>query len=151
MNTPASRSPRRLPVVTLALLGSVLGATSCGDDTGSGSQDTLESWSLSEEPSVVIGGADEREDYLLHQVAGAARLADGRIVIANGGSLELKYYDPEGKHLFDAGGAGRGSRRVATAPQPFHPSSRRLDPRGFLPVGIHSIRARRRVRELGSV
>ena len=112
MSTSSHVSPvssaHRLPFLTLALLGSVLGATSCGDDTGSGSQDTLESWRLSEEPSVVIGGADERENYLLHQVAGAARLADGRIVIANGGSLELKYYNPEGKHLFDAGGAGEG-------------------------------------------
>ena len=112
MNTPNQVPPgpsaRRLPFLTLALLGSVLGAASCGDNMDSGSQGTLESWRLSEEPSVVIGGADERENYLLHQVVGAARLADGRIVIANGGSLELKYYDPEGKHLFNAGGAGEG-------------------------------------------
>ena len=47
------------------------------------SPDTIESWSLSAEPSVVIGGTDEREDYLLHQVIEATRLGDGRIVIAN--------------------------------------------------------------------
>ena len=57
---------------------------------------------------MVIGGADEREGYLLHHVVGATRLGDGRIVIANLSSQELKYYDPEGRHLFNAGGAGEG-------------------------------------------
>jgi len=77
-------------------------------DNNSGSQDRFQRWSLSEEPIVVIGGADEREDYLLHRVAAATRLGDGRIVIANGGSLELRYYDPEGGHLLSAGGEGEG-------------------------------------------
>ena len=72
------------------------------------SPDTIESWSLSAEPSVVTGGTDEREDYLLHQVIEATRLGDGRIVIANGYSLELRYYDPNGNHLFDVGGEGEG-------------------------------------------
>ena len=79
-----------------------------GDDDIPGSQDRFQRWSLSEEPSVVIGGADEREGYLLHQVTAATRLGDGRIVIANGGSLELRYYDPEGRHLLSAGGEGEG-------------------------------------------
>ena len=78
------------------------------DSDNTGLQDRLQRWSLSEEPSVVIGGGDEREGYLLHHVVGAVRLGDGRIVIANLSSLELKYYDPEGRHLFDAGGRGDG-------------------------------------------
>ena len=77
-------------------------------EPASGAQVTLETWRLSNEPTVVIGGADEREGYLLHHVVGATRLGDGRIVIANLSSLELKYYDPEGRHLFDAGGEGEG-------------------------------------------
>ena len=101
-------SAHRLPFLTLALLGSVLAATSCGDDVGFSRPDTLENWSLSAEPSVVIGGADERQGYLLHYVVGATRLGDGRIVVANLSSLELKYYDLEGRHLFDAGGRGEG-------------------------------------------
>ena len=92
----------------LALMGSVPTATSCGGDTGPGAQDTFQNWSLSEQPAVVIGGTDERPGYLLHDVVGAARLGDGRIVIVNGGSLQLKYYDPEGRHLFNAGGPGEG-------------------------------------------
>ena len=68
----------------------------------------IRSWRLSDEPGVVIGGADEREGYLLHRVAAATRLGDGRIVVANGGSLEIRYYDAEGNHLLSAGGEGEG-------------------------------------------
>lgn len=68
----------------------------------------IQSWRLSDEPHVLIGGGDEREAYLLHRVAAATRLGDGRIVIANGGSLELRYYDSEGNHLLSAGGEGEG-------------------------------------------
>ena len=79
-----------------------------GGDDDPGSQDLFQRWRLSEEPGVVIGGADERDGYLLHQVAAATRLGDGRIVVANGGSLELRYYDAEGKHLLSAAGEGEG-------------------------------------------
>ncbi len=78
------------------------------DDGNPDSHGPFPTWRLSDEPHVVIGGADEREGYLLHQVVGAARLGDGRIVIANGGSLELRYYDSEGSHLLSAGGEGEG-------------------------------------------
>jgi len=91
-----------------ALLATLLTTASCDDGTDPGSTDALTNWSLSDEPSVVIGGADEREDYLLHQVVGATRLADGRVVVANEGTLQLRYYDPEGEHLYDAGGPGEG-------------------------------------------
>lgn len=107
-------SARALPFLTVALMSSVLGATSCGDAMGSGAQGTIQSWSLSEEPTVVIGGTDEREGYLLHRIFGATRLGDGRIVVANGSSLELKYYDPEGMHLFNAGGQGEGPGEFRT-------------------------------------
>lgn len=118
MNPPvntASDSPGRLfRRSSLVLLPSVLIATSCGDGTGSATGGALESWRLSDEPIVVIGGADEREGYLLHQVVGATRLGDRRIVIANGSTLQLRYYDPEGNHLFDAGGKGEGPGEFQT-------------------------------------
>lgn len=105
---PPIASARELSFLTLALLVSVLHTASCGDDTGAASQGTIESWSLSAEPTIIIGGADDREGYLLHQVVGATRLADGRIVVANRSTLELRYYDSEGSHIFDAGGHGEG-------------------------------------------
>ena len=118
MNTPThvtAASATRLPLaMKLLLFAPVLATTSCGGDTGSGSSDALASWTLSEEPIVVVGGADEREGYLLHQVIGATRLGDGRIVIANGSTLQLRYYDPQGNHLFDAGGEGEGPGEFQT-------------------------------------
>ena len=101
-------STDRFSLMPPVLIAALLGTSSCGDHTGAAPPGTLESWSLSEEPSVVIGGADEREGYLLHRIFGATRLGDGRIVVANGSSLELKYFDPEGRHLFNAGGQGEG-------------------------------------------
>lgn len=89
-------------------MASLLQTASCGVDTDSASPDTLENWRLSADPTVVIGGADEREGYLLHQVVGATRLPNGRIVVANRGTLQLRYYNQEGTHLFDAGGEGEG-------------------------------------------
>ena len=112
MNAPKETTPEssayRLTVRTPVLLATLLASTACGGDVASGPQDASASWTLSAEPTVVIGGADEREGYLLHQVAGATRLGDGRIVVANGSTLQLRYYDPEGTHLFDAGGEGEG-------------------------------------------
>lgn len=108
MKVPPHPPARRPPFLTFALLASLLHSASCGKDTDSTSPDTLETWTLSADPTVVIGGADEREGYLLHRVVGATRLADGRIVVANQGTLQLRYYDPEGTHLFDAGGEGEG-------------------------------------------
>lgn len=102
------RQPIPLAVAHPVLLAILLAAASCDGGTGADSSGALASWSLSDEPSVVIGGADEREGYLLHRVAGVTRLADGRIAIANRGTLQIRYYDPEGTHLLDAGGEGEG-------------------------------------------
>ena len=110
MKAPKGTPPSPLPlaVLTPALLTTSLTAVSCDARTGHDSTDTLERWTLSDEPTVVIGGADEREGYLLHGVVGATRLADGRVVVANEGTLQLRYYDTEGEHLYDAGGPGEG-------------------------------------------
>lgn len=64
-------------------------------------------WSLSTEPSVSIG---ERggPDYELYRVADALFLADGGIVVVNGGSNELRFFDDRGQFLKSYGGSGRG-------------------------------------------
>ena len=46
--------------------------------------------------------------YQLHRVSGAVRLPDGRIVIANGGSNELRYFTADGRHLRSVGREGDG-------------------------------------------
>ena len=136
----ASESPERFfRWSRLVLISSVLVFASCGDGGAPGSRDVLASWSLSAEPIVSIGGADERDGYLLHQVVGATRLGDGRIVIANGSTLQLRYYDPQGNHLFDAGGEARG-RGVSIAGRP-RPPSGGLGPCAFLVAAARPIRA----------
>ena len=78
VHTASESAERLLRRSRLVLLSSLLISTSCGDGEASGSQGSLGIWRLSDEPSVVIGGADEREGYLLHGVVGATRLSDGR-------------------------------------------------------------------------
>jgi hypothetical protein len=59
-------------------------------------------------PSVVIGSADGGADYELHRVFGATRLSDGRIVLVNQGTQQIRYYDSAGRFLRSAGRAGEG-------------------------------------------
>ena len=64
-------------------------------------------WRLSEKPLVDIGGGDTEEDQLF-RVRGAVRLSDGKIVVANGGTNELRFYSAHGEHIASAGGQGGG-------------------------------------------
>ncbi|NNG17412.1 MAG: hypothetical protein HKM89_13115 [Gemmatimonadales bacterium] len=65
-------------------------------------------WRVGDVPSVEIGGLPDDPRYDLLRVGAAFRLADGRLVVANAGSQELKFYDAAGAHLLDAGGEGQG-------------------------------------------
>ena len=56
-------------------------------------------WRLSDEPLVDIGVLEGESVYQLHQVRGALRLSDGRIVVANAGTEELRYFDASGVYL----------------------------------------------------
>jgi hypothetical protein len=64
-------------------------------------------WTLTAEPVVDIGEGTA-EEYQLFRVEGAARLSDGRIVVADGGSQELRFYDSAGRHERSIGGRGSG-------------------------------------------
>jgi hypothetical protein len=65
-------------------------------------------WQLSAEPVVRIGGVDAGEPYELYRVTAAQMLSDGRIVVANSGTQELRFYDAAGRYLSRAGGNGEG-------------------------------------------
>jgi len=67
-----------------------------------------EGWSLSEEPVVSIGRADGPQEYLLHRVQTALLLPDRRILVANGGTSELRYFDSSGTYLYSVGRDGFG-------------------------------------------
>lgn len=65
-------------------------------------------WTLSSAPVVTIGVREGSDAQMLFRVAAAFRLDDGRLVVANGGSTEFRFYRADGEHLASVGGAGGG-------------------------------------------
>jgi len=83
-------------------------------------------WQLGEQPSVSIGSVDSGEPDELFAVRDAMRLANGRIVVANLGSSELRVFNADGSH--SGTGAGRVKGRVNSSavrpPSHFGPVTR---------------------------
>ena len=105
----------------------VVGGGACGDASGGGSRAVVErdsagvtivenpalpdsggALAFAAEPDVTIGVLEGAPEYQLHEVISAVRLSDGRIVVANGGTHELRWYDESGRHLYTAGRQGQG-------------------------------------------
>lgn len=63
---------------------------------------------LSETPELSIGQVEGSAPYLFDRVAGAAILSDGRIVVANAGTAEIRIFDGDGGHLRSVGREGDG-------------------------------------------
>lgn len=71
-------------------------------------EDSRLQWRIGPEPSVSIGEVAGEDPYLLDGANDAAVLPDGRIVVANGGTNELRVFDSGGAHLATWGGEGEG-------------------------------------------
>lgn len=67
-----------------------------------------EGWSVADEAVLDIGVVDGEAAYQLDGVRGVARLSDGRIVVADGGSLQVRFFSAEGRHLTSTGRQGGG-------------------------------------------
>lgn len=65
-------------------------------------------WVVGDAPIVSIGTRDASDAFQFYRVGDATRLADGRIVVANGGSNELLVFDGDGSHLGAWAGQGDG-------------------------------------------
>lgn len=65
-------------------------------------------WTVGAEPMTVIGGAEAGEPHQLYRIAGATRLSDGTIVVANAGTHELRAFSESGEHRWSAGRQGEG-------------------------------------------
>lgn len=59
------------------------------------------------EPSVVLGDGPTAVERV-HDVAAAFRLSDGRFVVVDGGSREIRFFGSDGAHERSAGGEGDG-------------------------------------------
>jgi hypothetical protein len=74
----------------------------------------VRAWRLSPKPFLEIGsrasdvGAAQDSLYELLRVNGIARLSDGRVAVANDGSLTIRFYDQTGKFVSFAGRQGQG-------------------------------------------
>jgi hypothetical protein len=65
-------------------------------------------WRVDEQPAMAIGVAEGAPEYQLAGVRGAIRLASGGVVIANGHSKEVRYYDARGRFVRAVGKEGGG-------------------------------------------
>jgi hypothetical protein len=65
-------------------------------------------WRIDSVPRLDIGGETDDTTQLLFRVTRALRLADGRIVVGNGGTNELRFFDPGGRFVRSAGRTGEG-------------------------------------------
>jgi len=93
-----------------ALAAGVLLLSACGGEPrargGEGAE--VPAWTLAAEPEVEIGAREDDPRQTLHQVAGAVRLPDGRIVVANAGPRELLVFGPDGGYAATLGRQGKG-------------------------------------------
>ena len=75
-------------------------------------------WSVGELPEVRIGSVEGEEPYLFDRIRTAFLLSDGRIVVADAGSRQFRYFSAEGEHIRTVGRRGRGPGEFATLSGP---------------------------------
>lgn len=76
--------------------------------------DTVPVWSISEDPTSVIGSTEGAEEDVLYNVFGAKFLSDGTVVVAlfSRGYFEVRYFSPNGSFLNKVGRFGPGPFEV---------------------------------------
>jgi hypothetical protein len=114
-----SRSQNSLSILWVILVAGCGGGERVGGGNGPSVGDASERvggapeaspevWELSDSPLVEIGVREGEDPYQLHRVRGSVLLEDGRIVVLNAGSQELRFYDPHGRYLMAVGNRGEG-------------------------------------------
>ncbi len=73
-------------------------------------------WRLSVEPVIEIGQVEGPPEYLLFRAGRPFKLEDGRIVVANRGTHEIRYYDSSGHFIRAVGGSGAGPGEFGSGP-----------------------------------
>lgn len=126
---PRRPRSRGFTAVATSLLAAALVVAACGEGRSRASSDVVRrdsagvetvhshapAWSEAErwrvetdDPLLEVGSASGPADQELYQVRGLARMSDGRWVVANGGTNELRFYSPDGDLVARAGSQGEG-------------------------------------------
>lgn len=109
--------PSRRPALVLlapALLVSAALTSGCGGEEPGTGRDLrtddlgVETWALSDAPDLEIGVVEGDPAYQLHRASGSLQLADGRIVVLDGGNQQLRFFDASGRSLMTVGTEGDG-------------------------------------------
>jgi hypothetical protein len=61
---------------------------------------------VGEAPELRVGAIEGEEPYRFYRIADATRLSDGRILVGDGGSGQVRTFGPDGVHQWSAGGLG---------------------------------------------
>jgi hypothetical protein len=82
-------------------------------------------WTLAAKPLLEIGVVEGDPEQELFDARSSVRLTDGRIVVLNAGSNELRFYDKSGKFLSKTGRKGKGPGEFGWAARVYytHPDS----------------------------
>ncbi len=83
-------------------------------------------WHVSTVPQVDIGDLAQGPEYQLFQVRDVATLGDGRILVANDGSREIRVYGPDGEFLAAWGGHGEGPGEFLSVIELAHSADRQI-------------------------
>lgn len=70
--------------------------------------DAWDHWIVADTPAAVVGAVAGERPYLLKDVSSAVVLPGGGMLIADGATQELRFYDLQGSHVTSVGGEGRG-------------------------------------------
>ncbi|MCY3809788.1 MAG: hypothetical protein OXG58_10280 [Gemmatimonadetes bacterium] len=65
-------------------------------------------WYVAPEPVVRLGNVEDDHSSHFFRILDVALLADGDVIVVDGGSSEVRRYDATGRHLWSAGGTGDG-------------------------------------------
>jgi hypothetical protein len=95
------------PMQSTATVRDSAGITIVENEAGGGWPEG-EGWRLSDGPVLDIGVFEGDEVYQLFSATDALRLSDGRIVVANAGTHELRFYAADGSHIQSVGRQGGG-------------------------------------------
>ncbi|MEX2611079.1 MAG: hypothetical protein WEA24_14120 [Gemmatimonadota bacterium] len=101
----------RLPVAILPLLVICAVHTACAAGDTTRGTDRL-TWLVDPAPLLVVGADEQAPGHQFSGIRGAARLADGRLVVVDALSSEVRYFSADGTLVHTAGGEGDGPQEL---------------------------------------